>query len=266
MQQNDKPEDLHIKEFRNEPEKALDAYVDQPDTLQRDRHGFVLVPQPSCFKDDPLVYIILIYFISFLLLLTWSLQNWPSWLKWLVLLQVSFLAMLGPFNSAVINPVLVPLAEHFQIPSAHASYQTTTVIIVVGISPLFWTPLANVYGRRPVYLVSTFIGIIATFGTGLANTWATLIVGRVFSGIGVGAAMALGAATVNDMFFLHEVSTFQTCHHFVSVVSNNVITEGDKNGRLDRLPHEYDQPYSVSFNPSLTCTIRWCSCRSSNCQ
>jgi hypothetical protein len=60
----------------------------------------------------------------------------------------------------------------------------------VGVSPLFWTPLANIYGRRPVYLVSTLIGIVATVGTGVAKTWSTLIVARVFSGIRVGAAMA----------------------------------------------------------------------------
>jgi multidrug resistance protein len=125
-------------------------------------------------------------------------------MKWMVLLQVSFLAMLGPFNSSVVNPALIPLSHHFGITSTVASYQTTTVIVAVGICPLFWSPLANVYGRRPIYLISTFIGIIATFGTGLANSWATLIVARVFSGVGVGAAMALGAATVNDMFFLHE--------------------------------------------------------------
>jgi MFS family permease len=64
--------------------------------------------------------------------------------------------------------------------------------------------LAGSYGRRPVYLASTFIGIVASFGTGLANTWKTLIVARFFTGVGVGAAMALGPAVVNDMFFLHE--------------------------------------------------------------
>ena len=63
---------------------------------------------------------------------------------------------------------------------------------------------AGSYGRRPVYLASTFIGVVASFGTGLANTWKTLIVARFFSGVGVGAAMALGPAIVNDMFFPHE--------------------------------------------------------------
>ncbi|KIW90026.1 uncharacterized protein Z519_09456 [Cladophialophora bantiana CBS 173.52] len=160
------------------------AVSEKPDNVRRDRHGFPLLPQPTRFRDDPL--------------------NWPSWLKWLVLIQASFLAMLGPFNSAVVNPALVPLAKLFHIPVSQAPYQTTSVIISVGISPLFWTPLANVYGRRPVYLVSTVIGIVATVGSGVAKTWHTLIIARVFSGVGVGAAMALGAATVNDMFFLHE--------------------------------------------------------------
>ncbi len=143
-------------------------------------------------------------------------QNWPTWLKWLVLLQTSFLAFLGPFNSAVVNPALVPLAKLYHIPVSHAPYQTTTGIIVVGVAPLFWTPLANIYGRRPVYLLSTLIGIVATVGSGVSKSWGTLIVGRVFSGVGVGAAMALGAASVNDMFFLHEVWTIQRTSHCVS--------------------------------------------------
>jgi MFS family permease len=66
--------------------------------------------------------------------------------------------------------------------------------------------LANIYGRRPIYLISMLIGIVATAGTGAARTWTELLIARVFSGIGVGSAMALGVATVNDIFFLHEVS------------------------------------------------------------
>jgi hypothetical protein len=56
---------------------------------------------------------------------------------------VSFLALLGPFNSAVVNPALVDLSKAFHITTQEASYQTTTVIVVVGVAPLFWVPLAN---------------------------------------------------------------------------------------------------------------------------
>lgn len=164
--------------------------------------------------------------------------------------------MLGPFNSSVVNPVLVPLAQHFHIPAASASYQTTTVIIVVGVAPLFWTPISNVYGRRPVFLVSSFIGIIATLGSGLAKTWGTLILARFFSGVGVGAAMALGAATVNDMFFLHEVS-----HTIMGLSTESSILpdrskERYKNGYLDRIPYKYVQISTIpSFKNSGLCNL-----------
>ncbi|KAK3937835.1 major facilitator superfamily domain, general substrate transporter [Diplogelasinospora grovesii] len=178
----------HEEISRGDEEKAWETAPSvEEDTVQKDRHGFALIPQPSGFRDDPL--------------------NWPAWLKWLVLLQVSFLALLGTFNSSVVNPALVPLAKLFGIPVGSAPLQTTSVIITVGLAPLLWAPLANVYGRRPVYLLSTLIGIAATIGSGLATSWTGLIIGRVFSGIGVGAAMALGAATVNDLFFLHERGT-----------------------------------------------------------
>lgn len=49
-----------------------------------DKHGLPLIPQPSSDPSDPL--------------------NFPQWLKIAILLQVSFLAGLGPLNQAVINP------------------------------------------------------------------------------------------------------------------------------------------------------------------
>lgn len=93
------------------------------------------------------------------------------------------MAFLGPFNSAVVNPALVPLTKLYHVPVTDGPYQTTTVIVAVGVAPLFWTPLANVYGRRPVYIVSTLIGIGATIASGAVDTWAGLIVARAFSGM-----------------------------------------------------------------------------------
>lgn len=180
-------------------------------TAALDPHGFALVPTPSHFRDDPLVRSLS---ICGSLSIRYDcpdrpdrpdLQNWPSWLKWLVLLQASVMALLGPFNSAAINPALLPLANSFHISKVEASWQTTTSILAAGVAPLFWTPLANIYGRRPIYLVSTLIGIGATIGTALSTSWAGMLVARVFSGAATSAPMALGAAVVSDMFFLHEV-------------------------------------------------------------
>ncbi|KAJ7468711.1 major facilitator superfamily domain-containing protein [Mycena latifolia] len=153
-------------------------------SLQLDRHGLPLVPQPTRFKDDPL--------------------NWPSWLKWAVLLQVGFFAFLGPFNSAVVNPSLVLLADGLHVDSTTASYTTTCAIITGGLTPFIFTPLTNIYGRRPVTLFAMLMTIAGGIGSGASTTYAGVAITRALCGGGFGGMMSVGTSCVNDMFFLHE--------------------------------------------------------------
>lgn len=129
--------------------------------------------------------------------------HWPLWVKMMVLTQVSILAALGGLNTATINPALVDLGHEFGITSVHASYQTTVCIALNGVAPWIWIPLANKYGRRPVYLASLLLGFASILACAYAQSYATLIVARVFNGF-FPAAFALGASTVTDLFPAHQ--------------------------------------------------------------
>ncbi|EIN05190.1 MFS general substrate transporter [Punctularia strigosozonata HHB-11173 SS5] len=129
--------------------------------------------------------------------------NWPLWLKIAILVQVSILAALGSLNVAIINPAYVPLAEEFGIDVVVASYQTTIPIAINGIGPFIWVPLANAYGRRPVYLFTTVLGFCSALGCAYTKNFSQLLVARVFNGL-FPAAQTLGAVTVVDLFFLHQ--------------------------------------------------------------
>lgn len=120
-----------------------------------------------------------------------------------ILIQVSLLAFLGTLNTAIINPAYGPLAKEFGITTVRASYQTTVVIALNGIGPFLWIPLANVYGRRPVYLFTTLVGFASALGSAYSKNFAQLIVARVFNGLWP-AALGLGPATVVDLFFYHQ--------------------------------------------------------------
>lgn len=72
-----------------------------------------------------------------------------------------------------------------------------------GLGPFLWVPLARVYGRRPVYLFSTLVGVGAALGASYATSFPRLLAARVFMGA-FPSAMALGAVTVADMFFIHQ--------------------------------------------------------------
>nr|GAT59083.1 MFS general substrate transporter [Mycena chlorophos] len=149
-----------------------------------DKHGLPLIPQPSSDPSDPL--------------------NFPQWLKIAILLQVSFLVGLGPFNQAVINPAYVPLGIHFHKTTVVASYQTTIAIAFVGVGSFLWVPLANTYGRRPVLLFTALLSAASCLASGQAKTWSQLIGTRVLNGIATSSFFTVGAGIVTDMFFLHE--------------------------------------------------------------
>lgn len=76
-------------------------------------------------------------------------------------------------------------------------------IALNGVAPWLWIPLANKYGRRPVYISSTLLGFASALACGFTKTYAQLIVARVFNGF-FPVAFALGASTVTDLFPNHQ--------------------------------------------------------------
>ena len=70
-----------------------------------------------------------------------------------------------------------------------ASYSTTIAIVFAGIAPFIYSPAANIYGRRPVYIISTAIGIAANAGSAVCTKWGLLLVARAFVGIGTSVGM-----------------------------------------------------------------------------
>ncbi|KAH8815455.1 major facilitator superfamily domain-containing protein [Xylogone sp. PMI_703] len=149
-----------------------------------DQHGMPLVPQPSRFKDDPL--------------------NWSRRLKWLVLIQVSIMAFLGPFNAGLINPGLMMVARAMHKTPKVAAYSTTLAIIMGGISPFLWAPIANVYGRRPVTLLAILMTAAGEAGSGASPNFSALLANRALAGFGFGGMMWVGTAVINDIFFENE--------------------------------------------------------------
>ncbi|KAG8881199.1 hypothetical protein FRB98_004511 [Tulasnella sp. 332] len=149
------------------------------------RHGRVdLVPMPSDDPQDP--------------------YNWSSSKKHFLLLQIAFHAMMGPFLASAAIPGFLAFVEDFDVSITQASYFVSVQIIFLGVSPLFWGPVANRIGRRPVYLISTLGAAICTFVGAYCHSYGTLMITRVFSAIMVSPPQAIGSSSVKEMFFLHE--------------------------------------------------------------
>ncbi|TKA80577.1 hypothetical protein B0A49_00629 [Cryomyces minteri] len=145
-----------------------------------------LVPQPSHDPADPL--------------------NWPKWRKIAILLCVSLFAFVTNLASASLASALPLLAMQsaWPVTVAKLTQLVSVNILMVGASNLWWVPLANLIGRRPIILVSLVILTLSSMWCGLAQSYDSLLVARLFQGIGGGAADTVSPDIVGEVFFVHQ--------------------------------------------------------------
>jgi MFS family permease len=122
-------------------------------------------------------------------------------------------------SAAVINPAFVQLGEEFQHSPIKASYELTIYLIFAGVGPLFIAQLSNVYGRRPIYLLGNLLADVCNIVAGNCTTWTGILVTRVFLGIGASSAVAIGAATICDMYFMHQRGIYMGIYAFFSLMT-----------------------------------------------
>lgn len=98
-------------------------------------------------------------------------------------------------------PAIPQVMIHFH--SSSTNIETFVVsIFVLGFAfgPLLVAPLSEIYGRRPVYLVSIALFLIFTVGCAVSNSLGMLIAFRFLCGCAGSTAITLGGATIGDSF------------------------------------------------------------------
>ncbi|KAJ5676095.1 Major facilitator superfamily domain general substrate transporter [Penicillium macrosclerotiorum] len=146
------------------------------------RHGTLeLDPIPSMGPADP--------------------YNWPEWKKMINLILVAFHACMGTFTAAAIIPAYSTIAEDLGISLQEASYLTSLQIAILGGAPLFWKPLSNRFGRRPIFLLSLICSLVCNIGCAKSTTYASVAACRALVAFFISPASAIGSAVVMETTF-----------------------------------------------------------------
>ncbi|KAK5132088.1 hypothetical protein LTR08_000338 [Meristemomyces frigidus] len=149
------------------------------------RHGTLdLDPIPSADPADP--------------------YNWPKWKKLANLTCVAFHAMMTTFIAAAVIPVYEDIALDLGCSIQTASYLTSLQIAVLGFAPLFWKPISNRYGRRPVWFLSTIGSLVFNIACAVCPTYASMAVCRAFVSFFICPPAAIGTGVVTETFFKKE--------------------------------------------------------------
>jgi MFS family permease len=96
------------------------------------------------------------------------------------------------FITTVTVPTFSSLQAQYNISNEQVNYTVAIPALALAVSPLFWSPFADTYGRRTVMIVGCFIAFIATIGSAVANNYGGYMAARFFQGWGVGPASTVG--------------------------------------------------------------------------
>ncbi|KAL8984741.1 MAG: hypothetical protein Q9177_004618 [Variospora cf. flavescens] len=173
------PEDKQHKE-----KAALGSDISQTEEICVSKDGMRVHPQPTADPMDPL--------------------NWSSLKKHTILGIVMYMYFMFTYVTTTTVPSFPELQESLGISYSQVNWTVAIPALGLSVGPLFWSSLADIYGRRIIFLVGTVIAFFATIGAAVANEYGGYMAARFFQGFGVSPAATVGMAVVGDLFFEYE--------------------------------------------------------------
>ncbi|KAK4686917.1 hypothetical protein P7C73_g3195, partial [Tremellales sp. Uapishka_1] len=131
-------------------------------------------------------------------------QKWAAWYKWTTIFIVSIATLAVALASSAYSGGIVEQIEEF-----HSNEELMTAgvsLFVVGFAagPLLWAPLSEIFGRRPVYIISyIFLTIWCAAGAG-AQSVAQVLVFRFLAGLFGSSPLANAGGTVADVLNMNQ--------------------------------------------------------------
>ena len=118
----------------------------------------------------------------------------------LVIVTLSLLLGIQPITTDLYLPALPALTEGFGAAMSQAQLTLTALLLAFGVSQLFWGPLSDRFGRRPILLAGLAAYVAAAVASTLAPSMAALIACRALQGAAMGAAVMCARAIVRDLY------------------------------------------------------------------
>ncbi|KAJ5610895.1 MFS transporter [Penicillium lagena] len=126
-------------------------------------------------------------------------RNWPQWKKNFVIFMVSFHSMSSTFMAAGIVPAASKFAHSYGVSLANASYLVSVQILLLGIAPIFWTVIADRYGRHYVLVFSVLASMVCNIGGARCTTYAGQMITRALTATVISPPIGIGSAVVVDL-------------------------------------------------------------------
>ena len=120
--------------------------------------------------------------------------------KWYVMIAVAAGLFLGTIDGSIVNIALPTLERELHTQFAIVQWVVLSYLLTVATLMLAVGRLADILGKKPLYLTGFVIFTLGSGLCGLANSVALLIAFRIFQAVGASMITALGAAIITEAF------------------------------------------------------------------
>ncbi|KAG7292842.1 hypothetical protein NEMBOFW57_002887 [Staphylotrichum longicolle] len=130
--------------------------------------------------------------------------RWPRWKKHTAFLSVCAFTFLTNYGIGGLAPAFYILSQEFDRSMAQTSDLLLWPILVLGAFNFLWVPLANYFGKRPVFVFCSGLLCACFLWGAVARSFESLLWSNIVAAFAGSSTEALGASIVNDLYFLHE--------------------------------------------------------------
>ncbi|MBS9442752.1 multidrug efflux MFS transporter EmrD [Photorhabdus heterorhabditis] len=117
-----------------------------------------------------------------------------------LLLILIALAAVGQMTQTIYVPVIADIAKDFNMPAGSVQSVMAAYLFSYGLSQLFYGPLSEQIGRRPVILAGMMIFLFATVCALFSPNLDVLVVASALQGLGTGVAGVMSRTMPRDLY------------------------------------------------------------------
>ncbi|CAK5282450.1 unnamed protein product [Mycena citricolor] len=131
-------------------------------------------------------------------------RNWSTLWRWYITGVVTIAVVSVAFGSAVITGDFKDIQSELHIGEVVAALSVSLMVVGFGLGPLAWSPLSELYGRRPLWLIPSVFYVVFNIPCALATNIQTLLICRFLCGFFASAPLTLAGGTISDIWDNNE--------------------------------------------------------------
>jgi len=117
-----------------------------------------------------------------------------------LIVVVALIGMLAPFSIDTYLPSFPSIEAELQASRAMLSQTLAVYLACFALATLFWGPMADKWGRRPIILGSLLGYLVSSIVCALANSYELLLFGRALQGVMAAGSLVASRAMIRDYF------------------------------------------------------------------